>query len=145
MKPTVCEQSFEIPSTEVFAVLIDPTTFPDWLVGTKRIREVSTDWPEPGSYFTHTVGFGPLKIPDRTTLRDVESPRLLVLYVRARPLIEAVVRFDVIANGLNCILQMSETPAGGYKIVAPLARPLIKARNERSLRRLKQVIDSVHR
>ncbi|MGZ8819000.1 MAG: SRPBCC family protein [Mycobacterium sp.] len=141
---TVTEKAFVVTATELFAVLVDPDTYPKWLVGTKNIREVSSDWPAPGSYFKHTVGFGPIAIPDRTTVRDVETPRMLTLFVRARPVVEAVVQFDVTSKGDTCTLRMTETPVGVFKVVAPLTRPLIGARNERSLQRLADFVDTQH-
>ena len=142
---SVTEQKFAISPAALFDVLVDPTTYPKWLVGAKHIREISPDWPAPESWFKHTVGFGPLAIPDRTTLRDVEAPIMLELLVRARPAIEAVVRFDVVPKADGCLLRMTETPAGLYKFVSPLAQPLIRARNERSLRRLRDLVDQLPR
>lgn len=138
----VTEQKFLVTATGLFAVLVDPDTYPRWLVGTKEIRIVSSDWPTPGSSFKHRVGFGPISISDRTTVRDIESPNRLTLFVRARPVLEAVVQFDVTNIGRSCLLTMTETPVGLYKIMAPLAGPLIRARNERSLRRLKDLVEA---
>ena len=59
----------------VFDVLLDPTTYPDWLRGAKRIREVDTSWPEPGSAFHHVVGAGPLALADKTTVVGHARPR----------------------------------------------------------------------
>lgn len=139
---SVTEQKFLVTATELFAVLVDPDTYPRWLVGTKEIRMVSSDWPAPGSSFKHRVGFGPISIPDRTTVRDIESPKRLTLFVRARPVLEAVVQFDVTNTGESCVLKMTETPVSFYNIVAPLARPLIRVRNERSLQRLKDLVEA---
>ncbi|MCU1396660.1 MAG: uncharacterized protein JWM34_5088 [Ilumatobacteraceae bacterium] len=61
---TITERTFRTPAEALFAILVNPTTYPDWLVGTKTIREVSRGWPRPGSDFTHAVGFGPIAIPD---------------------------------------------------------------------------------
>lgn len=131
----VTERTFAA-ATVLFAVLLDPYTYPRWLVGTKNIPALSTFWPEAGSYFKHTVGFGPFAIPDRTTVRNVETPHHLTLFVRARPIVEAVVQFDVTTKGSTCTLRMTETPVGVYKVVAPIAVPLSRARYERSLQRL---------
>ena len=140
---TVTEHTFGIPAPRLFEMISDPDTYPRWLVGTKHIREVSPSWPRPGSYFKHTVGFGPLAIPDRTTLRDIERPHMLELLVRARPAIEAVVRFEIEPMGIGSKLRMQETPVGVHKLISPLAQPLIRARNERSLRRLDEYIGSL--
>jgi len=137
---TVTEQTFEVSSGALFALLAEPETYPHWLVGAKGIREVSPDWPAVGSSFKHVVGFGPLAIPDRTTVRKLAAPTMIELLVRARPLLEAVVRFEVEDRAGGCRLRMTETPVGVYKFLAPLARPLIRARNERSLHRLRDVV-----
>lgn len=139
---TVTEQRFDVSQVALFAVLAEPETYPHWLVGAKGIREVDDEWPAVGSSFKHVVGFGPLVIPDRTTVREIEAPLTLELLVRARPLLEAVVRFEVEDLGSGCRLRMTETPAGIYKFISPLAQPLIRARNERSLRRLLGVVSA---
>lgn len=134
---TVTEHHYDVSAARLFSIMVEPETYPDWLVGTKCIREVSSDWPRPGSFFKHTVGFGPLKISDTTTARAVDGPHRLEMLVRARPLIEAVVRFEIAPTSTSsCLLTMTETPAGLFKLVAPLTQPLIRARNERSLERL---------
>jgi uncharacterized protein YndB with AHSA1/START domain len=141
VSPTVTKRTFDIPGGRLFTVLADPETYPAWLVGAKRIRDISPDWPAPGSHFKHTVGFGPIAVPDKTSVRAVQEPEMLELMVRARPVIEAVVHFHVIAMGpSSCQLTMTETPAGAYKLIAPVSQPLIKARNERSLDRLAALI-----
>lgn len=142
MRSTVTEERVHATASEVHAVLADPYTYPRWLVGTKRIRRVSPEWPEPGSWFDHAVGFGPMVLPDRTTLRDIESPHLLTLLARARPALEAVVQFDVTPTGEWCTLRMTETPVGGFKHVARFVRPLVKLRNQRSLRHFKNVVET---
>jgi hypothetical protein len=137
---SVTEQVFPTARSSLFAVLTDPTTYPRWLVGAKRIREVSSDWPAEGSEFKHVVGFGPLAIPDRTSVMGVAQDEMLELLVRARPVVEATVRFDLELSPLGCLLRMTETPRGMYKVMSPIARPLIDARNRRSLRRLAAVV-----
>ena len=141
LTPTVTRHTFNIPGDRLFTVLVDPETYPAWLVGAKKIRDVSPAWPAPGSHFKHTVGFGPIALPDKTSVRAVQEPRMLELLVRARPVLEAVVRFDVSETGPDsCHLTMTETPVGPYKLIAPVAQPLIQARNAHSLDRLETLI-----
>lgn len=142
MPVATTEEVFSVPPSELFAALADPDSYPHWLVGARRIRSVSADWPQPRSFFEHVVGFGPVAIPDRTTVRSIDPPHALELLVRARPLIEAVVRFEVEPTTTGSTLTMIETPAGIYKIISALAQPLIGARNERSLRRLKAYLNT---
>lgn len=138
---SVTERTYEISPETLFATIVDPSTYPEWLVGAKKIREVSSTWPEPGSFFKHAVGFGPIVIPDTTTASAIMRSHMLELLVRARPIIEARVRFDIAAKESGSVLRMTETPVGIFKLVAPVAQRLIRARNERSLDRLAALVE----
>jgi uncharacterized protein YndB with AHSA1/START domain len=85
----------EQPIDEVFDVLLDPTTYPDWLVGADRIRAVDDGWPAPGTAFHHTVGAGPLKVSDKTTVVSVDRPRRLELMAHVGPVMTARVTFEL--------------------------------------------------
>lgn len=136
------EQTFAVSVPSLFSALANPDTYPHWLVGARRIRSVSDDWPQPGSFFEHTVGVGPIVIPDRTTVQAMDSPRMLELLVRARPFLEAVVRFDIQGSATGCRVVMRESPVGVYRAISAVAQPLIRARNECSLQRLKSFVES---
>lgn len=138
----ITEQQFHVSPSRLFDTLVHPDTYPRWLVGTRKIRNVSDDWPHPGSWFTHVVGFGPIAIADRTTMRGCDRPTSLEMLVRARPVIEATVRSDVLPSTDGCTLRMTETPVGAYKLLSAVAQPLIQARNARSLKRLRSLIDN---
>lgn len=133
---TVTEHTFAESAATMYRILTDPTTYPEWLVGAKEIRDVSQDWPAVGSSFEHTVGFGPLQIPDKSVVFAIEPSRSLTLTVKVRPVLEARVKLEVLDNGSGSLVRMSEEPVGVYTVIAPLARPLIRARNKRSLDRL---------
>jgi hypothetical protein len=137
----VTERTFRCLPADLFAVLIEPKTYPRWLVGAKRIRWVSPSWPQVESYFEHTVGLGPLVILDRTTSRVFEDGRALELFVRARPVLEATVLFEIESCDEGCRLRMTETPSGLYKLLSPLAQPLVALRNKRSLQNLASLIE----
>jgi Polyketide cyclase / dehydrase and lipid transport len=129
---------------EAFAVLIDPETYPRWLVGAQAIRSVDPAWPKPGSKFHHVVGFGPLRLADSSEVLEIdESAMMLRLEVRARPLIAAVATFRVIGTDSRCVITLEEEPAprtiGNF--VRPVMDPATHVRNHRSLRRLAQVIE----
>ena len=140
---TISERSFEVAPARLFAVLVDPTTYPEWLIGAKKIRSVDANWPAVGSKFHHTVGFGPLALRDSTSVRDMDDGRMLELEVRARPVLEAVVRFEITATGTGCRLRHIESPMGPYKLIAPVISPLVKARNDGSLNRLAAIVERV--
>lgn len=135
---------FEATAADVFAVLIDPTTYPRWLVGAEAIRAVDADWPAPGSRFHHRVGFGPLALQDSTKVLEVETDRVLRLAVRARPLISAVVTFRLVGDAARrcCVLTWEEEPAQRRlgALVRPLFDPMTHLRNHRSGRRLVAVV-----
>jgi uncharacterized protein YndB with AHSA1/START domain len=87
----VVDQSID----EVFDVLLDPTTYPDWLVGADRVRAVDDGWPAPGTAFHHTVGVGPLKVSDKTTVVSVDRPHRLELMAHVGPVMTARVTFEL--------------------------------------------------
>ena len=41
------------PVDAVFAAVVDPETYPHWLVGARDMRRVEDRWPEVGSRFHH--------------------------------------------------------------------------------------------
>ena len=126
-----------------FSVLTDPQTYPQWLIGAQRIRDVDASWPQPGSRFHHLVGFGPVQIPDDTEVLAIEQDRMLRLKVRARPFISAEATFRVIGDDHRCVVTLEEEPA--VRSVGNLVRivmdPTMHARNHRSLRRLASVVE----
>ena len=127
----------------VWAVLADPTTYPDCLVGAQVIRDVDGEFPKPGSDFHHSVGASEeLALPDRTTALEAERPHKLTLKVRARPFFEGVVRFRLLATKAGTELVLEEEPVGPLRFVAPLLRPLIVARNAKSLDRLRDLVEA---
>src|SRR3954465_5944777 len=70
----------------VFEVLSDPSTYGHWVVGSSHIRDADDRWPEPGTRIHHTVGWGPLKIDDHTSVISSHPPTRLELKAKARPL-----------------------------------------------------------
>ncbi len=47
--------------------MTDPTTYPEWLLGARAIRDVDEGWPEAGTAFRHVIGFPPLLVPGSST------------------------------------------------------------------------------
>lgn len=127
------------PAASVFAVLLDPETYPEWLVGCRDIRRVEPDWPAPGSRFHHRVGLGgPLTVADSTVVLDVEDDARLVLEVRARPFGRGRATFAIAAgdDGATTTVTLDEVPIGLLSPTRPLADPFIARRNAQSLRNL---------
>jgi uncharacterized protein YndB with AHSA1/START domain len=127
----------------VFAVLADPYTYDEWVVGSKRIRGVEGAWPEPGATFHHAVGIGPFTVRDTTSVLDSAPPRRLVLSARARPTGVARVEFDLTPDEGGTEVVMTEVPVEGPPALLhnALQDCLIDRRNRETLRRLKQLAE----
>ena len=128
----------------MFAVLVDPESYPKWLVGADRIRHVDPDWPTVGSKFHHVVGFGPFKIADSTEVIDIdEGGGMLRLKVRARPFISALTTLRVVGDSRRSVVTFEEEPAIRTigNLVRPVLDPTVHVRNHRSLRRLAAVVE----
>ena len=128
---------------EVFAVLANPHSYEDWLVGCKKIRSVEGDWPAPGSLFHHRVGFGPIELADNTKAIEADAPKRLVMEARARPLGVARVEFDLEPHAEGTLVTMNEKPVRGIaaRIDNPVLDGMVKGRNAESLRRLQKLFE----
>ena len=111
--PPVSSVVIAAPPDQVFAILMDPSTYPDWLVGARRIREVDPDWPAVGSRFHHRIGFGPLQVPGSTSVRRCDRPQELALGAGMGPLGEASVRFRLTATPGGTRVEVTEEPSRG--------------------------------
>jgi hypothetical protein len=123
---------------DVYDALIDPRTYPTWLVGCRDIRSIDDDWPRPGSKFHHRVGLvGPVTINDDTKAIEAERPHHIALEVRFRPFGRGRVDFWLTehgpANARRTRIDMDEAPIGLIAPSAPVAAPLIAGRNRASL------------
>ena len=141
----VAENSTTIDASpeDVFAVLLDPWTYKDWVVGADDIRDVDSDWPEIGSRFHHTVGVGPAKTDDNTKIVELDRPRRLVLEARARPAGVAHVEFVVEPDENGSRVTIEEYPIDGpaEKVPSALTDFGLKIRNVETLRRLRRVVE----
>lgn len=137
------ERHIQAKPETVFAVLSDPFSYGYWVVGSEKIRDADDDWPAAGSRFHHTVGVGPFKVNDHTTSERAESPRLLELRAKARPLGTAKVRLELEPEGTGTRVRMFED-AGDFLtafVFNPLTHLLVRGRNEESLRRLAELAE----
>jgi uncharacterized protein YndB with AHSA1/START domain len=134
---------------DIWAVLADPNTYPEWLVGAKGIRDVDGHWPEPGSTFHHEVGVGPLHLQDSTSVLESDPPQCLVLEARARPTGVARVEFHLLDVPGGTRVVLAEAPCGwpahwlwtlGGRVVMA---PGLRARNEKSLDQLRAYVLAV--
>jgi uncharacterized protein YndB with AHSA1/START domain len=132
----------DAPAGVVWAALIDPSTYPDWLIGTREVREIESDWPAIGSGFHHSVGVPPLVLRDRTHITAILPGRRLELAVKARPLVSACARFELVSDGDRTVVTLEEEPA--HRVIGNLVRPVLDVathhRNHRSLRNLDDLL-----
>jgi len=126
---------------DVWEVLADPGEYAYWVVGSKVIRDADADWPEPGSKFHHTVGFGPIKLSDHTVSLEADPPLRLKLRAKGRPLGTASVTMEMIARDGGTEVRMTENPDGIYRPLGFLAPLQIGSlgRNSESLMRLEEL------
>jgi uncharacterized protein YndB with AHSA1/START domain len=124
----------------VYETLLDPYCYPKWVVGTKRIRTVDAEWPEPGSSFHHKVRIAGR---DRSEMIEKEDHRRVVLKVFARPLLVALVALDIRPEGWRTHFSITEEPAPGTSMrrVRYLIDPLVHVRNAVGLKRFKKLVE----
>jgi uncharacterized protein YndB with AHSA1/START domain len=136
--------TFEVPPERVWAVLADPDTYGDWVVGSHSIRDADADWPAPGSRFYHRVGAGPFTVRDHTEVLAAEPPERLVLHARARPLGTARVELVISRAGDGSFVTIRETAGDRLSALAinPLTYPLMDRRNVETLQRLKRIAET---
>jgi hypothetical protein len=62
---------------QVFAVLNDGWTYPLWVVGASRIRDVDDGWPALGTKLHHSFGVWPALIDDTTEVLKIEPGKVI--------------------------------------------------------------------
>jgi uncharacterized protein YndB with AHSA1/START domain len=131
------------PPERVFEVLSDPESYAYWVVGSDKIRAADPEFPAVGSRFHHRVGTGPLKIDDHTEVLDANPPYRLELKAKARPLGTARVVMLLDPRGEGTHVTMIEEAGDPLSKVMfnPLMQPLVRKRNDESLRRLKELAE----
>jgi polyketide cyclase/dehydrase/lipid transport protein len=133
------EIRIEVAPERVFAVLSEPRSFARWVVGSREVRRADSDWPAVGSVFDHTIGIWPMVLSDHSEVVECEAPGLLKLLVKARPFSRAYVTLRLHAAGTGTQVMMDEVAADTRSrlVFNPLTDPLVRLRNNISLRRLK--------
>lgn len=138
------EREIRVPVPDVHRALTTPETYPHWLVGCRDIRAVDEGWPAEGAAFHHRVGlFGPMTVNDSTKVLEHVPDERLSLEVRARPLGRGRATF-VLRPGsdpASTTVTLDEVPIGLLAPTAPLAAPLVRRRNQRSLANLADLLE----
>lgn len=123
---------------QVWAVLADGWSYPSWVVGASRMRQVGADWPAPGSALHHSIGAWPALLDDETVVEECEPFRRLVLQAKTRPAGVQTVEIELVPHGAGTRLTMREdvTSGPGRLVPSPARRAALAARNREALLRL---------
>ncbi len=134
------QRTIDATPDQIWAVLADPMSYDRWVVGAKDIRTADDTWPEVGSRFHHTSGFGPLQLKDNTKVLESEPPHRLVMEARGRPLGIARIEMRLEPEGSGTKVTMTEKAVrpDPVKLLNPALDPLIHSRNTETLRRLEE-------
>jgi uncharacterized protein YndB with AHSA1/START domain len=130
----------DAPVENVYATLLDPYCYPGWVVGTKKIRSVDPEWPEPGSSFHHKVRVAGR---DRSEMLAKEPNKRVDLKVFARPLLVAVVGLQIAPEGSGTRFWITEEPAPdtAMRRLRYLIDPIVHVRNAVGLKSLKKLVE----
>jgi uncharacterized protein YndB with AHSA1/START domain len=134
------------PPEKVYEVLLDPSAYPQWVVGAKQLRGVDRKWQRTGARFHHKVGAGAATLNDSTKLLEKKQNRRIVLEVRIRPVGVGKVAIDLKPRrrGRRTRVVMTEDLTRGPAswVRRPIRSAAISARNAVSLRRLRRLVAS---
>lgn len=128
----------DVAPADVFAVLRDGYSYGSWVVGTRMIRSVEPDWPRVGSRLHYTVGYGPLRKEDQTSVLAMTPERCLELRANAWPAGTARIILQIEPDAEGCVVGIEEFPEHGLgrRLHNPVLDKLIDWRNLETLRRL---------
>ena len=110
---------FNCSPEQVFAVLHDGWTYPVWVVGASRMRDVDAGWPAPGTTLHHSFGMWPLLIDDTTEAIEIEPGQRLVLEARGWPVGKARVEITVNAAANGSLVSIAEDVTDGPAQLVP--------------------------
>jgi hypothetical protein len=123
---------------DVFRVLSDGKSYGYWVVGTRKVRDVTGSWPQPGGQIHYTAGYLPLRKDDITRSLECDPDSRLKLEAHAWPAGSLHIEIQVLPSPTGCTVVIEEHPKKG--ILRTLHNPLvdlaIKLRNVETLRRL---------
>src|SRR4051812_29380008 len=124
---------------DVWTVLTEAGQYGFFVVGTKKIRDADDEWPAEGTTLHHSVGIGPLTLPDRTDSLECRDGERLVVRAAVRPFTIADITFALREVSGGTEVTMDERTIGGILGAGPM-RHLTDAamwvRNHEVLRRL---------
>jgi uncharacterized protein YndB with AHSA1/START domain len=142
MDHATVSRTIDATPAAVWKTLMEPHSYPRWVVGARAFRGADESWPSSGAAFYHAVGLGPLQLKDETKLMDRDEGTRVMLEARARPAGRAEVVLELEKEGAGTRVTMHEravTGPGSY-VPQPLHHALTRRRNRESLRRFAEVV-----
>jgi uncharacterized protein YndB with AHSA1/START domain len=131
---------------QVWDVLSDGRAYAAWVLGTREIRAVDDGWPAVGSSIHYTVGWGPLALRGRTTVRAAEPGRVLGLEADAGLLGTARIVLELSTWGEGTVVVLDEHPltGAGSWLHNPVTDVVSLLRQEPMMRRLARLVEERH-
>jgi uncharacterized protein YndB with AHSA1/START domain len=142
MEPATVSRFVDAPLASVWKTLMEPHSYPRWVVGARAFRGADDSWPSTGARFYHAVGLGPLQLKDETKLLDREERSRVVLEARARPAgrAEVVLELEPHGDGTRVTMHERAVSGPGSHVPQPLHDALTRRRNREALRRFAQLV-----
>ncbi len=141
LSPAEVRMTVPASPEQVYAVLSDPETYPEWLAGAQRIRHVDPAFPRPEARFDHEVGpTEDATVADDTICLLADPPHRLQLEVHAGP-VTGIVDFLLTPSHQGTDIVFRESLVGRLGLAMPLMRSVLHLRNKGSLQRLKQLLE----
>lgn len=131
-----------VPHATVAEVLRDGAGYARWVVGTRKVTEVDSGFPSPGTGLRVLVGPRPLSTPGRSVVLAYEPAGRLVLQAAAFLVGTARIELTYTPHGETAThVRLDERPVqrSRWQLVRPLVDVLMWVRNVETLRRLEKV------
>jgi uncharacterized protein YndB with AHSA1/START domain len=131
---------------QVWEVLADGYAYAEWVIGTSEIRAVDDGWPARGTAIHYTVGWGPLSLRGRTTVRQVETGHRLGLEADAGLLGSARIVIELSEWGDGTVIVLDEHPLRGpaYWLHSAMSEALLLVRGRPMVNQLARVVARRH-
>jgi hypothetical protein len=131
---------------QVWDVLADGYAYSEWVVGTSDIREVDDGWPALGTSIHYTVGWGPLALRGRTTVRQVDAGHRLGLEADAGLLGSARIVIELSEWGEGTVIVIDEHPLRGpaYWLHSAVSETLLLLRGRPMVNQLARLVERRH-
>jgi uncharacterized protein YndB with AHSA1/START domain len=141
MRYATVTRTMSVPRGDVWATLMEPHSYPRWVVGARAYRGADDAWPAPGSVFHHAVGLGPLQLKDHTKLLELDEGTRVVLEARARPAgrAEVVLTLEDAEEGTRVVMRERAVSGPGAYVPQAVHDALTERRNREALRRLRDL------